>query len=121
MLAYEANRRDVSEATFEADVVAMSVQRFITRADFPEGWRGSATELLSYLNQRVPEATRRARRWPVNAGSMGTAVQRVAPLLRGKGFLIDRVHSGTREITLMPPAGAVSPPVSASMDDEVPV
>jgi putative DNA primase/helicase len=46
-LACEANRRDVSDATVEADVVAMSIQRFITAADFFDGWRGSATDLLA--------------------------------------------------------------------------
>lgn len=112
--AYEANRRDVSEASFEADLIAMAICNFVTASAFPEGWRGSATELLSVLTACAADSVRKARRWPAGPSAMGNAVVRAAPLLRGKGFTIERRHSGSREITIMPPL------IARMADQEIP-
>src|SRR6185437_3762376 len=50
--AYNKNRRDVSETTFEADSVAVAIRSFVT-TERPTGWEGTPTELLSELNNRV--------------------------------------------------------------------
>jgi hypothetical protein len=104
-VAYAENRRDVSDATFEADPVALAVRDFLA-AEHPEGWTATAAEWLAALTPRAPEAMRRARLWPDTPQKLGNAVERAAPLLRRKGFTIMRRHSGNRLITIDPPAAA---------------
>lgn len=100
---YADNRRDVTDATFEADPVAVAISDFILTVHPENGWNGTATELLARLNDRVAEGMRRSRLWPMSAQALGNRVDRIAPLLRGKGFAIERRHSGTRSIIIMPP------------------
>ncbi|WP_316207952.1 hypothetical protein [Bradyrhizobium sp. SZCCHNR3008] len=101
---YADNRRDVVDATFEADPVAVAVKDFILLVHPREGWNGTATELLALLNDRVTESVRRSKIWPMSAQALGNRIDRIAPLLRGKGFAIERRHSGVRTITIMPPS-----------------
>jgi putative DNA primase/helicase len=100
--AYGENRRDVSEATFEADEVAVVIWKLITteRAD---GFEGTATELLEAINNQVSEATRKKKYWPQNPAQLGNRVARAAPLLKAKGCILERRHSGDRIITIVPP------------------
>ena len=100
--AYRENRRDVIESSFEADPVAVAIRDYVS-AEHPEGWTGTATELLSALNGRVSEGVRRSRIWPDTAQRLGNRIDRVAPLLRSKGFVVERRHSGQRLITIVPP------------------
>jgi putative DNA primase/helicase len=83
---YADNRRDVTDSTFEADPVAVAIRDFILTAHPQDGWSGGATELLAQLNERVSEGVRRSKLWPMSAQAMGNRVERIAPLLRGKGF-----------------------------------
>jgi len=99
---YRDNRRDVAESSFEADPVAVAIRDFVT-TDHSEGWTGTATELLSALAGRVAEGVRKSRIWPVTAQGLGNRVDRVAPLLRSKGFAVERRHSGVRTIVIVPP------------------
>ena len=119
LLDYMANQVDVSEAAFESDLVAVAINKFVTRAEFADGFRGTATDLLAFLNGKVSEAVRKARRWPSNASAIGNAFTRAAPLLRGKGFATDRIHSGTRELTIIPPPSHRT--TDPGLNDEVPV
>jgi hypothetical protein len=100
--AYLDNRRDVSEAAFEADSVAVPIEKLIS-TERPEGFQGTATELLSAINNMVPEATRKSKYWPQNAAQLGNRVARATPLLRAKGYTVERRHSGTRTIAILPP------------------
>jgi hypothetical protein len=100
---YADNRRDVTDGTFEADPVAVAIRDFVLTAHREEGWSGSATELLAILNERVSEGVRRSKLWPLSAQAMGNRIERIAPLLRGKGFTIERRHSGGRITTIVPP------------------
>jgi hypothetical protein len=59
LAAYQENRRDVSESVFEADVVAVAIFNF--GKEKPDGWEGTATELLTEINNRTPEGIRRSR------------------------------------------------------------
>jgi hypothetical protein len=52
--AYRDNRRCVSESAFEADSVAVAIRNFVATAH-PDGWEGTATQLLVELNQRTAE------------------------------------------------------------------
>jgi Bifunctional DNA primase/polymerase, N-terminal len=117
LAAYTKNRRDVSEAAFEADAVAVAIDKLI-RTERPEGFQGTPTELLNAINNVVSETTRKARFWPQDAARLGNRVSRAARLLRAKGYIIDRRHSGDRTITiLLPRADMQRMPVT---DDLVP-
>lgn len=102
LAAYAGNRRDVVEAAFEADAVAVAIWKLIT-ADRREGFEGTPTELLAAINNIVSEATRKSRYWPENAAQLGNRVARATPLLKARGCTIERRHSGARIITVVPP------------------
>jgi putative DNA primase/helicase len=100
---YRENRRDVAESAFEADPVAMAIRDFVTPTDYPNGWAGTATELLAALNDRGAESIRKSRLWPWTSQGLGMRIDRIAPLLRSRGFQVERRHSGVRTITIVPP------------------
>jgi putative DNA primase/helicase len=100
--AYDRNRRDVSETSFEADSVAVAIRNFVAK-DHPLGWEGTSTELLGELNIRVAEGVRKARSWPMTAQALGNRIDRIAPLLRTKGFVVERMRSMVRTIKIIPP------------------
>jgi hypothetical protein len=87
--AYRDNRRSVSESAFEADSVAVAIRDFVATAH-PDGWEGTATQLLAEINQRASEGIRKTRSWPLTAQALGNRVERIAPLLRSQGFVVDR-------------------------------
>lgn len=103
MAAYSTNRRDVSDLSFEASPVAVAVRDFML-AEHPSAmWIGTPTELLAAITPHAPEAIRKSKMWPLTAQGLGNQFDRIAPLLRMRGFVIDRKHSGTRTIIITPP------------------
>jgi hypothetical protein len=46
---------------------------------------------------------RRSKIWPATAQSLGNRFDRIKPLLRSKGFFVERKHSGQRTIIIVPP------------------
>lgn len=98
--AYDDNRRDVAQNTFEADPVAVALAD-IARSSGRDGWHGTATELLERLNDTASEIARRSRAWPATAQGIGNRIDRVAPLLRSRGIHVERRHSGVRTISLV--------------------
>jgi hypothetical protein len=103
LAAYEGNRRDVVEAAFEADTVAVAIWKLVTAPEGLGRFQGTPTELLGALNSIVSESTRKSRYWPENAAQLGNRVGRASPLLKARGCTIERRHSGTRTITIIPP------------------
>ncbi len=101
MAAYAANLADTTETTFEADPVAIALRDLI-RVDFPSGWNGTPTELLAALNLRTDESIKRLRLWPKTAASLGNQLVRIAPVLRARGLVVERKHSGVRTISIAP-------------------
>ena len=99
--AYRDNRRCVSESAFEADSVAVAIRDFVATAH-PGGWEGTATQLLAEINQRTAEGIRKTRSWPLTAQALGNRVERIAPLLRSQGFVVERRHSTFRRIAIVP-------------------
>ena len=102
LAAYEGNRRDVVEGAFEADAVAVAIWNLIT-TDQQDGFEGTPTELLAAINANTSELIRKTRYWPENAAQLGNRVARATPLLKARGCTIERRHSGTRIITIVPP------------------
>jgi putative DNA primase/helicase len=101
---YGENRRDVIEASIEAEPVAKTIiDHFPANYPYPEGLICTPTELLAVLNSRASEGVQKSRIWPDTAQRLGNRIDRIAPLLRSRGFLVERRHSGQRLITIVPP------------------
>jgi putative DNA primase/helicase len=98
--AYSANRSDAADATFEADPVANALVAMINSPCVQGRWEGSAAELLASIGDYATDAIKRSRRWPLSAQGVGNALDRAAPLLRGKGVEFSRHKSGVRTITI---------------------
>jgi putative DNA primase/helicase len=101
--AYHKNQAVVVDDTFEADAVAVAIKDFIVPRH-PDGWEGSATALQIELDEVTPERIRKSRSWPKTPNQMGNRIKRAQPLLEHKGFVVVRRHSGSRTITIVPPA-----------------
>jgi putative DNA primase/helicase len=99
--AYNDNRKNVTESSFEANVVAMAIVDLLTHHKI-HGFSGTATELLAALDLIVPENTKRLKLYPKTAQGLGNQFDRISPLLRDKGFTIERKHSGVRTISILP-------------------
>jgi hypothetical protein len=106
--AYRDNRRDVSEAAFEADSVAVAIDN-LSRLEKFEYWTGTSTELLPKLNSITSDDIRKTKYWPQIPAQLGNRIVRAMPLLKAKGYIVERRHSGSRTITIVPPAEVRSP------------
>jgi putative DNA primase/helicase len=104
-VAYRNNENTVAEDTFEADAFAIAVHKFITEQR-PDGWQGTPAELLVDLDNATDERIRKSRSWPKTPAQLGNRLKRAKPMLEHKGFAVDRRHSGTRTITIVPPRPA---------------
>jgi putative DNA primase/helicase len=103
--AYRKNQAVVVDDTFEADAVAVAVRDFIM-AKHPDRWEGSPAALQVELDEATPERVRKSRSWPKTPAQMGNRIKRAKPLLEHKGFTVERRHSGTRTIIIVPPSRA---------------
>jgi hypothetical protein len=45
----------------------------------------------------------KSRYWPENATQLGNRVARATPLLKARGCTVERRHSGTRTVMIIPP------------------
>jgi putative DNA primase/helicase len=108
LAAYQRNRRDVSEAAFEADTVAVAIRDFVI-ATYPEGREVSPTQWWSSVSAYVSESIKKERSWPSSAQAFSNRLMRAKPLLEGKGFVIQFKHSTTRTIVIVPPNPQPSP------------
>ena len=105
--AYAINRRDTESAAFEADPLAIAIERYFKEVLNGEPVSLTATELLCRVNGAeaggallVPEGLRRSRSWPQTAQGLGNRIDRITPILRARGTIIERKHSGDRKITI---------------------
>jgi len=103
--AYGENRRQATEAVFEADPVAEAIRDFVTTKHLEAGWQGTATELLAELNQAIAEDVRKSRFWPQKVNALGNAVDRAAPLLRQKGINVTKRATGRERLIILTAAG----------------
>lgn len=98
--AYTGNQEEVNQTAFESDPVAMQVCRLVE--SYEHGWEGTAAELLEALTGIAPDSVTRLKSWPVTAQGLGNRLVRCAPLVRAKGFNIEKRHSGIRTIRISP-------------------
>ena len=79
MQAYVSNLKVAVEMTVEADVIATAIRDL---AQAKGSWAGTATELLSVLNECTSEGIRRQKEWPTDATRLSGRLRRAAAALR---------------------------------------
>jgi hypothetical protein len=98
--AYNEKMRDTAEMAFEADNVAGAIRKLIGQQ--PKGWEGTANELLIEIGNLVTEPERYAKTWPKSPSALSNRLERIAPLLRGQGLIVERRRAGgARIITIV--------------------
>jgi len=92
---YAQQREESMQTLFESSKLA---QVLVSVAPF----EGTATELLSAIDNVIDEETRKDKYWPKTANRLSTAVRRLAPVLAAQGVLIDRAKGskGTRSVKI---------------------
>lgn len=83
LIAYLGNRQEAHETALDASPIAVALQRLMATQ---QQWQGTATELLTELAKLVDEKTAKSKAWVGNARSLGKALARLAPDLRGIGI-----------------------------------
>ncbi|TBW38409.1 hypothetical protein EYW49_09055 [Siculibacillus lacustris] len=101
--AYAQNRREISEAAFEANPVATAIFAFVTK-EYPTGWHNTATALLREIEREefTPFSTQKSAAWPKGVASLGNHLERAIPLLDHVGLSVIKRHSGERLISIVP-------------------
>ncbi|HTT80187.1 MAG TPA: hypothetical protein VMF86_10955, partial [Stellaceae bacterium] len=102
---YEENSSDAVAAAAEASPLVPAIEAVLVRTGLlADGFDGTATELLGRLAEVCSEAERRARWYPATAAQIGSALRRIAPLLRARSIEFtaykDRDKNRTRRIIL---------------------
>ncbi len=98
--AYDDKMRDTAELAFEADNVAGAIRKFMSQQ--AKGWEGTANDLLIEINKLITEAEQHAKTWPKSPSAFSNRLERIAPLLRGQGLIIERRRAGgARIITIV--------------------
>ena len=100
MKAYSANRKEINSQTLDNDLVGAAVKSFmIVRASEP--WEGTATDLLSELNNLQEDTMREADEWPQSPVILSGRLTMSAPALRAEGIEVSKQRtSGKRIIRL---------------------
>jgi hypothetical protein len=89
--AFEGNRELTNQAILEASPVATEILSYLEEFD---SWVGTATELLTELNKRVPRETQRSRGWPNAPYLVSRQLKRLAPILRSAGVGVEFAQTG---------------------------
>lgn len=100
--AYAVNRQESVDLSFESDLVAVAVRDFVEKLDGEgrQGWEGTATELLTALDDVVSDTIRQARKWPKLPNVFGNDLERSAPSLRLKRIFVEKKKSCKRVVSL---------------------
>ena len=101
--AYTGNIEEAVETVLENDQVAAVLRTYMDMT--PDGFTGTAADLLKALNDVASETQQKAKGWPKRPARLGSLLRRIAPPLRKVGIEItfDRTPGGkrTRTITLV--------------------
>jgi hypothetical protein len=83
LAAMTVNRAASVETVMGSDPIAGAVEEIQT--DYPDGWDGTASQLLGAINLRVAPEVKNERGWPKDAARLSTRLKRAAPALRRVG------------------------------------
>ncbi len=101
MKQYDKNATEAVELALDADILATAVRSFIEAN--PNGWEGTATDLLKHLNDKAEEQTKRQKQWPKAANALTSKLKRSATALRTSGIEIvasRSSHGGARTVKI---------------------
>jgi hypothetical protein len=90
--AYQHSERETIQASFEADVVAISVRNFILGQPGRQ-WEGTREALLTELNNKAPENYKKLKSWPTTPHALSTRLTRAIGVLRPQGVIVERRHT----------------------------
>ncbi|MFL5760630.1 MAG: hypothetical protein ACJ789_12960 [Thermomicrobiales bacterium] len=95
LAVFESNRKDADQVAIESLAVGPALVKFMDERD---QWNGTATELLTELNEIVDAATRKDQDWPKGANRLSGQLRRLAPNLRQIGLwvVLQRLSSQRR-------------------------
>ena len=82
--AYERNRTDVQNLALEVSPLYESPRELAGIA-----FRGTTSNLLAQLNQRVSDDTLRSEGWPRSPSALSNALRRMAAYLRSAGIELE--------------------------------
>lgn len=118
--AIESNRADANEVAIGNSLIAEAVLRHFEHIS---EWRGSATDLLRFLEDREDSADRARTGWPATPRALRGALDRIAPSLRRAGFQVVHTRTGhgrKREILITkvckPPSAQSAPSATGPGD-----
>jgi hypothetical protein len=97
--AYDRNPQAANDLALEGSLIVPPLRVVAGERTEPTAWRGTATELLDELAQRVDEKSRQRREWPGSARALSGQLKRLAPNLRAAGIGIEyrRLPGGDRK------------------------
>jgi hypothetical protein len=107
MAAYGGNRADAVATIIEDDAIAQAVRRFLElpkddKSTTPrQQWEGTATELLTELNNVASERATKAKDWPASPNALSSRLRRAAPALRKVEVYVDFDRSDDKKRTRM--------------------
>jgi len=116
LAAYEGNRQSANDVALEASSVARPLLELL---DEQGAWSGTASELLTALEDRVTDQLKRQKVWPKNARSMSGQVKRLSPNLRAGGWQVTFHREARQRLVIIERAEVcASPPALASSPDD---
>jgi len=80
LAALDANRREAASTPLEGSLLILPLLNLLR--DQGGSWRGPAQHLLSELERRVDEVTRRRESWPRHPRQLADELRRLAPSMR---------------------------------------
>jgi len=83
MSALGASDEEGAQQALEASPLAEPIYQLAQ--DNPNGWEGTASEMLSALRDRADEDLQHTKEWPKAANVLSGALKRLAPLFREAG------------------------------------
>ncbi|WP_288960301.1 hypothetical protein, partial [uncultured Sulfitobacter sp.] len=91
LAAYTANRKEAAEVALDGNAVASAILTLVREQG---RWRGTASELITYLRMLYPALTESAEAFPRRAAGFGAELRRVTPLLRAHGVEVTHLRKG---------------------------
>ncbi|MEX2443323.1 MAG: bifunctional DNA primase/polymerase [Alkalispirochaeta sp.] len=104
LAAYQRNQDSGAATVLEGSTIGMAIKSLIDTRYSLTVFEDTPSELLDLLNSTVDAETHHSKHWPDNPKSLGSAIRRVAPLLRNAGYYVDtdqrEGHTGRRLVRL---------------------
>ena len=89
--AYNHNKIEAIESLLDDDSLASAVQKLA------RPWAGTASEMLAELNSAVEHIHDKAKDWPKDAKALSGRLSRLAPLLRSKGIVAEKLQRSSNK------------------------